>query len=90
MADRYEPQSQDAMFARIIQRLDQQDFDSQIARGEVKAMLHAIRIETKDMISRLESLEDWRTEAKAKIAIIITIAAAGTTFGAWIIEKFFK
>ncbi len=87
--ERYEPNSVNAMFARVLERLDRQDADSLDYRDEMKDLMHKASDEWKALGDRVSSLELTRTEHRAKGSMLILIASALTTGLAWFLEHFF-
>lgn len=77
----YDPNSSDAMFSRVMQRLDQQDVNSATHRAEVKAGLAEIQSDIKQAHGRIGKLETWKTELKAKVAIVSVIMSGLVTAG---------
>jgi hypothetical protein len=67
----YDPHSMDAMFSRVLARLDSQD-----------RILLEIRDEVKKTNGRVSSIEQWRTAMKARIAVIVGLVSAAATI-AW-------
>jgi hypothetical protein len=66
----YDEHSDDAMFSRIIARLDQQAKDTAAFRSELLAILGEVRTEVKATNGRVRSLERWRDVITAKVAVI--------------------
>ncbi len=71
----YDPQSTDAMFSRIMQRLDTQD--------EILKRIEAQTIKTNGRVSLLET---WRTELTAKVAVISAGVSSAVAIGAWVFK----
>jgi hypothetical protein len=90
MSEAYDPQSQNAMFSRIIQRLDQQDRDSAIHRSEVTGILTEIRTETRKTNGRVTTIEQWINTTKAKVALVVLIGSIFVSAAAWLIERLLK
>ena len=57
----FDPNSNDAMFARIMERLD-----------DVRADFKAARIDTD---TRLRSIESWRDNVKGRVAIVAIVVS---------------
>lgn len=75
MPSGYDPNSTDAMFARILQRLEAQDkLLEQIASGVAKTN------------GRVTALERWRDVLTAKVAMVSGCVSAAVAAGAWIIK----
>jgi hypothetical protein len=72
----YDPQSNDAMFARIMERLDELKSDFRTAR--------------EDTDQRLRSIEGWRNEIKGRIAVVALLVSTGFAVGVEIIRGFFS
>lgn len=79
--------SSDAVFSRIMERLDVQNTVAQNTRAEFLAILGEIRDEVKKTNGRVRSLETWRTEVRAKYAVIAALVSAGV---AWLVNWFSK
>lgn len=71
----YDPQSTDAMFSRIIERLDRQD-----------EILKRIEAQTTKTNGRVSLLESWRTEIGAKVAVISGGVSAAIGGAAWLFQ----
>lgn len=71
----YDPMSTDAMFSRVLQRLDTQD-----------ATLSAILAEVRRTNGRVSSLEEWRLTTKIKVATVSALVSAGVGGMAWVIS----
>ena len=71
----YDPQSTDAMFSRIIQRLDAQD-----------EALRRIEEQTVKTNGRVSALERWRDVTTAKVAVMSAGVSSAIAFGAWLIK----
>lgn len=71
----YDPQSTDAMFSRIIQRLDAQD-----------EILRRIEAQTVKTNGRVSSLERWRDVTMAKVAVMSAGVSSAVALGAWLIK----
>lgn len=74
----YDSTSSDAMFSRVIQRLDTQD-----------GVLTEILAEVKKTNGRVRSLEDWRLATKIKIAVVSAGVSASVAFVMWIVSIVF-
>jgi DNA-binding transcriptional MerR regulator len=78
----FDPNSTDAMFARVIERLDKQD--RSLERIEKALKEHADEQAIKDAAqdNAIEALTVWKTEINAKIVIIaLLVSGLGTFFG---------
>jgi hypothetical protein len=75
----YDPQSADAMFSRIIQRLDSQD-----------VLLTRIDAGVAKTNGRVSALEKWRDVVTAKTALIASVVSGGVGVLVWVIGLFFK
>lgn len=71
----YDPQSPDAMFSRIIARLDAQD--------EVLKRIEGHVVKTN---GRVSVLERWRDVVTTKAATV----SAGVAVAAWLLERFLR
>ena len=84
----YDPNSTDAMFSRIIVKIEEQDRMAAAARDEFMGVLREIRDEVKKTNGRVSGLEKWRAVINAKVATIAAgISVVGSIAG-WLIEKF--
>lgn len=68
----YDPNSTDAMFSRVLQRLDTQD-----------ATLTEILAEVRKTNGRVKSLEEWRLVTKVKVATLSALVSAVVGVAAW-------
>lgn len=75
----YNPNSKDALFSRIMQRLDQQDFTSANHRAEIKTVLTEIQDDIRRAHGRVGKLETWKTELRAKVAIVAVLVSGAVT-----------
>ena len=76
----YNPNSIDAMLARVLQRLDSQD-----------AKLEAIHGDVKKTNGRVLSLESWRSELRGKTAVVAgAISVMGTIVAEWMWNRISK
>ena len=71
----YDPNSTDAMFSRVLQRLDTQD-----------ATLSAILAEVRRTNGRVSSLEEWRLTTKVKVATVSALVSAGVGGMVWVVS----
>ena len=69
----YDPQSSDAMFSRVMQRLEDQDHT-----------LSQILIEVRKTNGRVTSLETTRAVTKGQIALISVLVSAAFAFVSWV------
>lgn len=72
----YDPNSADAMFSRVLQRLDQQDL-----------VLHEIKEQVVKTNGRVDKLETWKLEVKAKTALISSAISTGVGLVTWYLTK---
>jgi heterodisulfide reductase subunit A-like polyferredoxin len=75
----YDPQSHDAMFARILQRFDQQDAASATYRATIKADIDYIRAAVDKTNGRVNALEKWKEVVSAKVALVGSGAAVAVS-----------
>lgn len=87
MAEQYDPQSTNAMFSRIIERLDRQDRDSFAHRGEMKEILTEIREQTQKTNGRVTAIEQWVAVHKAKVAAVVFVGSSIASFIWWLVQK---
>lgn len=85
----YDENSTDAMFSRIIGRLDQQAKDTENHRRELIAVLSEVRNEVKATNGRVRSIERWRDVITAKVAAISAITSFLMGGIAWAANHFF-
>jgi hypothetical protein len=84
----YDEHSDDAMFSRIIARLDQQAKDTAAFRSELLAILGEVRTEVKATNGRVRSLERWRDVITAKVAAISAVVSFIMGGIAWAFNHF--
>jgi hypothetical protein len=85
----FNPKSPDAMFATIIERLNQQDEMKERMHKENKEVLDEIRDEVKKTNGRVTKLENWRDYQKGKIAgIALAVSSAVAVIG-WVVHLVF-
>lgn len=82
----FNPRSGDAMFARVLERLDQQDRDAE--RRERESKEHLTRIETQVRVTngRVTALENWKIAVNAKVALVASGISVFVAFCGWIIN----
>lgn len=85
---KFDPNSHDATFARILQRLDNQDHMAGEAKTETVGLLTEIRTEVRKTNGRVTSLERWRAEIKGKTAAYATGCSAVVAFVGWLAEHY--
>lgn len=90
MNDEYEPHSWNAMFSRVLSRLDNQDIQSGIYRAEVKESLAKIEALLLIQNGRVKKLELWRSELTAKVAIIVLLVGGASGILSWVIPLWLK
>lgn len=90
MSSDYNPNSPDAVLSRILQRLDEQDHAAESNRTQFLGVLTDIRDEVKKTNGRVTGLERWRTEVKAKVALIATFVSVAGTIVGWAAEHFWN
>lgn len=71
----YDPNSTDAMFSRVLQRLDTQD-----------TTLTEILAEVRKTNGRVKSLEEWRLVTKVKVATVSALVSAGVGGMIWVVS----
>ena len=71
--------STDAMFARVLARLDEQDRGRIHSNAEFLVILTEIRTEARRTNGRITALERWRDVLTAKSAMIATAASVVVT-----------
>jgi hypothetical protein len=79
----FDPHSTDAMFARVLARLDEQDRNTGKTNAEFLSVLGEIRTEARKTNGRVSGLERWRDIISAKVAVI----AAGVSLLAGLIVQ---
>lgn len=72
----YDPQSNDAMFSRIEQKLE-----------ELLARTGRIEEQTTKTNGRVSRLESWQTDVKARIAIISLLVSGAGTVAVLVIKR---
>lgn len=85
----YDENSTDAMFSRIIARLDRQAEDTAQHRAELLAVLTEVRNEVKLTNGRVRSIERWRDVITAKVAVIAAVTSFLMGGIAWALNHFF-
>ena len=84
----YDANSNDAMFSRIIAKLEEQDRAAASSRTELIGVLREVRDEVKKTNGRVTSLEKWRTVVNAKVTTIAAAVSVAASLAAWIVERF--
>lgn len=97
MSESYDPNSQNAMLSRIIERLDKQDASSRDWREEIFNILSEIRTETRKTNDRVSALEQWHATLKANRRLLLWIGSGAASMGAgiatvgmWLLDHFAK
>ena len=83
--DDFNPHSTDAMFSRVLSRLDEQDRSSEKTNADFLLVLSEIRTETAKTNGRVTAIERWRDVVTAKTAVI----AAGLSLAVTVTIKVF-
>ena len=83
----FNPNSADAVFARLIERMDQQDLTASATRVEFLAILGEIKDEVKKTNGRVSDFEAWRTDVKARVAVVSGAISLGIGAAVWLIER---
>lgn len=86
----FNPNSSDAVFSRILQRLEEQDSVASKTRVEFLQVLGDIKEQTTKTNGRVGKLERWQTEVKAKVAVVAMAASGVVSFLAWLIDHMGK
>lgn len=68
MSRDYNPQSTDAMFAKILERLDQQDASASTNRAEVQTKLDTVIAEGRGVGARVTALENDKWYQRGMVA----------------------
>ena len=88
----FNPNSTDAVFSRILQRLSDQDVERKKMSDDVMVVLQEIRAEVRKTNGRVTRLEHWQTMINARVATIAFLVSAlipiFQVFGKWVIAKF--
>ncbi len=79
----FDPHSTDAMFAKVLARLDEQDRTASKTNADFLLVLSEIRTEAKKTNGRVTGLERWRDVITAKVAVI---AAGASLIGGFFVE----
>ena len=74
----FDPNSTDAMFAKLLQRMDGQD-----------VVLARIEAQVGKTNGRVTGLERWRDIITTRIAVISSGVSGAVALGAWILKSFF-
>lgn len=90
MHEPYDPYSPQAMFSRIIQRLDDQDREAKEYRETTLAKLYSIEEQTLRTNGRVTKIESWKDIMEGKAALLASLATAICLLFAWIYENFIK
>jgi cytochrome c-type biogenesis protein CcmH/NrfG len=83
----FNPNSPDAVFSRILAKLEEQNRSASETRSEFLAILTEIRAEVKKTNGRVSAIERWRAEIKGKTAMLATAVSAAVGLGAWLVER---
>lgn len=83
----YDPHSPDAMFSRIIQRLDEQDRQARDSSAQFLTVLGEIRDEVRKTNGRVSAIERWRDVITAKTAGIAAGASAVVSLALWLLKN---
>lgn len=83
----YRPQSHDAMFSRIMGRLEQQSLDSASHRSELMAAVAGLHAEQRLTNGRVKGLERWRDVVNARVTVIAAGISGAVAFVTWIVER---
>lgn len=75
MSDSFNPNSTDAMFARVLSRLDEQDRTAEKTNADFLLVLSEIRTEAQKTNGRVTALEKFKDMITAKAAVISFIGA---------------
>lgn len=78
----FNDKSTDAMFSRILARLDSQDNAAEERKTDLQKTITALTDEVKDLRTKLEtrvaSLENWRANVKGSVAVISILIGGAT------------
>jgi hypothetical protein len=66
----FDPNSTDAMFAKVLARLEEQDRNTSKTNADFLLVLTEIRTEARKTNGRVSGLERWRDVITAKVAVI--------------------
>ena len=83
----FNPNSPDAVFARILAKLEEQNRSASETRAEFLAILTEIRAEVKKTNGRVSAIERWRAELKGKTATLATVVSCTVGLAAWLLER---
>jgi hypothetical protein len=86
----YDENSNDAMFSRIIAKLEEQDRTSERARGEMISRLERIEGQTIKTNGRVGNLEKWQTEMKARVGLVALLVSGIGTLATMLIKKIWE
>jgi hypothetical protein len=86
----FNPNSTDAMFSKVLTRLDQQDEANRATSASFLLVLSEIRDEAKKTNGRVTLLERWRENVTAKTAVIAAGLSFAVTLAVSIAIKYFK
>ena len=75
MNDSFNPNSTDAMFARVLSRLDEQDRTAEKTNADFLLVLSEIRTEAQKTNGRVTALERFKDMITAKAAVVAFIGA---------------
>ena len=83
--------SYDAVLAKIIERLEQQDARAELKRTEDKQAFHEISTKLEEYGRQTRNLQDWQLSVKSKVAIVSLIfSTVGTAAGSFVFKKLFN
>ena len=95
--DRYDPNSWNAQLASIKSAIEFAERQSGIYRTEMREVTGEIRESVKELVEllslqngRVKKLETWRSEQRAKVAVIGMIAGGLVSFLGWLIPMLLK
>ena len=86
----FNPNSADAVFSRILQRLDQQDALAEKRNTEQTQFLKEIKEQCVKTNGRVTSLEKWKAVVTAKVTTVSALVSSTVAVIAWAISHFTK